>query len=278
MTQTAVSTTLTNRNDVLTVMAISSLAYLLGTALHEHLGHSASCLGLGGSIRELNAFYVDCNYQGMSDLSIRLVALAGPLVSLVQGLLAFAALRQARGASPQLRFFLWLMGGLGLMTATGYLLFSGVTGLGDFGTSRDGMLYQLSPEWLWRAVLVLLGVVGYTLSIRAMLSGMEDMIGGSGPDRVRRAQRLSLTAYLTGGLVSVLIGFLNPEGIVIVLASAAAASLGGTSALAWTMRLLKHDQQTGTPPLTLSRQWGWIVAGVLFTLVYGLWLGPSIKP
>ena len=40
------------------------------------------------------------------------------------------------------------------MTAAGYLLFSGFTGLGDFGTSRDGALYLAQPEWLWRLALV----------------------------------------------------------------------------------------------------------------------------
>lgn len=266
------------RTDVLTIMAISSLTYLLGTAIHEHLGHGASCLGLGGQFKEVGAFYVDCHYQGMSDLNIRLMALAGPLASLVQGFLAFAAFRQSRDASPHLRFFLWLLGSLGLMTATGYLLFSGLTGLGDFGVSRDGTFYQVSPEWLWRVLLILLGAAGYALTVRTMLSTMDTLIGGSGPDRMRRAAGLALTAYLTGGLVSVLIGLLNPQGIFIVLASAAAASLGGTSALAWTMTFLKRDRTTTDPPLILSRQWSWIAAGLIFTLIYGLWLGPSINP
>lgn len=267
----------TVHSDLLTVMSIAALAYLLATALHEHLGHGVSCLSLGGHLKELGAFYVSCDYAGMSDLNIRLVALAGPLVSFILGLVAFAALRSARGASPYMRFFLWLLGGIGLMTATGYLLFSGISGLGDFGTSRDGMLYQSTPEWLWRAVLTLLGIAGYAWSIRNMLSSMEDLIGGSGPDRVRRAQRLALTAYLTGAVVSILIGLLNPQGIFILLASAAAASLGGTSALAWSMTLLKRDRQTTEPPLSLTRQWGWIMAGLLFTLIYGLLLGPTIR-
>lgn len=259
-------------------MSISALAYLLATAVHEHLGHGAACVSLGGQLKEVGAFYVDCTYAGMGDLHIRLVALAGPLVSLLLGTLAFVAFRRVNPAAPHLRFFLWLLGGLGLMTATGYLLFSGLTGLGDFGTSRDGLLYQVTPPWLWRALLTGLGIAGYLLSVRVMLRGMENLIGGSGPNRVRRAQRLALSAYLTGAAVSILIGLLNPQGIFIVLISAAAASLGGTSALAWTMQFLDRERQTTQPPLHLPLRWNWIVAGLLFTLLYGLWLGPSLRP
>ncbi|QFP78047.1 hypothetical protein [Deinococcus sp. AJ005] len=263
--------------DLLTVVSIAFLAYLLGTALHEHLGHAVSCLALGGTLRELGAFYVDCSYGGMSDLGIRLVALAGPLVSLLTGLVCFAVLRAGRVTSPHLIFFLWLLGSVGALTASGYLLFSGVTGLGDFGTSRDGAAYELSPEWLWRTLLVALGVAAYTLSVRVMLARMGAVIGGEGVARVRHAQRLSLTSYLAGGVVSVLVGLFNPLGLVIVLTSAAAASLGGTSGLAWTMQFMNRHVQSSQPPLALPRNWAWTLGGLLFTLLYAVFLGPSIR-
>lgn len=272
------TTTSTPATDLPTLVAISSLAYLLDTALHEHLGHGLACAALGGSIKEAGAFYVDCHYAGMGSLNIRLVALAGPLVSLLVGLSGFAVLRRLNTASAHLKFFVWLLASLGLMTATGYLLFSGVSGLGDFGFGPDGALLGWSPEWLWRILLSLLGALTYGLTIRQMLRTLSDMLGGSGSERPQQAQRLALTAYLTGGLVSVLIGLLNPQGIFILLASAAAASLGGSSALAWAMRFVSPNAPTPKPLMTLPRQWVWIGVGLLFTLIYGLLLGPSIKP
>jgi hypothetical protein len=111
------------------------------------------------------------------------------------------------------------------------------------------------------------------LSIRKM----EDFIGGGGRNRVARAQRLALTSYLAGGLVSAVIGAFNPQGIVIVLISAAAASLGGTSGLAWEMQFMNRETQSSQVPFQLERHWGWIVAGVITILLYGIILGPSIK-
>jgi len=193
-------------------------------------------------------------------------------------LVSFLILDRISMPSSHWKYFIWLLGTLGLLTATGYLLFSGVSGLGDFGTSRDGVIYQLEPEWLWRVLLILAGLGGYYGSIYFSLRRMAAIIGGSGLERVQRAQRLSLTSYLTGGIVSVLIGFLNPLGIVIVLISAAAASLGGTSALAWMMQLLSRKIETSSPLLSLQRSWAWIGVALVGVLLYAAVLGPTLKP
>ena len=78
--------------DYLTVIALSMLAYTLAVLLHEHLGHALACVGLGGHPAELGAYYVNCQYGNMTDLSIRLVALAGPIVSLITGAVGLAVL------------------------------------------------------------------------------------------------------------------------------------------------------------------------------------------
>ncbi len=263
--------------DIATVAGIASIAYIFGVALHEYAGHALACTMLGGRVRELGAFYVDCDYQSIGDLAIRLVALAGPLVSLLVGVVAFYALGQIRQAPSPTKLLVWLLGSIGWMTATGYLLFSGVSGLGDFGTSRDGVLYNLRPEWLWRVGATVIGLVGYRVAMGKSVQGMEGFNGGSGIERIRRAQKLTLTSYLTGGLVSLLIGLFNPQGWVIVVTSAVAASFGGTSGLVWETSLMKRDRATGEEPLRIERAWQWIVAGVVAVILYALVFGPSIK-
>ena len=163
------------------------------------------------------------------------------------------------------------------MTATGYPLFSGVTGLGDLGTSRDGALYLASPEWLWRLVLVVLGGAGYALVIYLSLGRMDQIIGGEGNERVRRAQRLALTSYVSGAVMSVLIGLLNPEGFIIVIISAAASSLGGTSGLAWMMQLLDRSKSSPAAPLRLDRSWAWVTVGFVVTAIYAIVFGPTLR-
>ena len=130
--------------DRLTLIAISALAYLVAVGLHEHLGHTAACIMLGSHPIEVGAFYVDCDYTGMSDTSIRLVALAGPVVSLVTGIVSFLVLSRVPLRMSAAAYFVWLLGSIGFMSATGYLLFSGISGIGDFGIGRDG-LFVLGP-------------------------------------------------------------------------------------------------------------------------------------
>ncbi len=264
--------------DWITLIAISAFTYALATFLHELTGHGLVCVLLGGKLNEVGAFYIDCNYAAMADLSIRLVALAGPVISLLTGIISFLILARIPTASSHWKVFLWLLGTLGLLTATGYLMFSGISGLGDFGVSRDGVLYQLSPEWIWRVSIIPLGLAGYMVSILLSTRRMDALIGGAGKERVARAQTLSLTAYISGCVMSVLVGFLNPHGILIVLVSAAAASIGGTSALAWMMQLMSRKKETSQPGLTLPRSWVWIGVSLFGLLLYTVILGPTIHP
>ncbi len=264
--------------DYLTVIALSMLAYTLAVLLHEHFGHALACIILGGHPTELGAFYVDFQDANMPDLSIRLIALAGPIVSLITGAVGLLVLDRIPQGSSHMRYGAWLFGTISLMTATGYLLFSGFTGLGDFGTSRDGALYLVQPEWLWRAALTVLGGAGYALVIYFSLRRMDKLIGGEGTVRIAQAQKLALTSYLTGSLMSVLIGFLNPHGIVIVLMSAAASTFGGTSGLAWMMQMLNRNKVLPDSPLQLKRNWSWVIVGFVVTMLYAVILGPTVRP
>ena len=267
-----------NPVDVLTLVVISASAYVLATALHELAGHGLACLLVHGQVLELGAFYVNCGYNGLSDLAIRGVAFAGPLVSLLIGILAFILLPTVLAGHPQLKLFTWLLGTLGWMTFAGYLLFSGVSGLGDFGTSRDGLIYNASPVWLWQILETVVGLAAYYGVVIFSGHRMDQFIGGSGPDRVHRAQCISMLAYFSGVVVSLLISLLNPVGIVIVLTSAAAASLGGTSGLLWMMQLLNRKREDATPPFQLRRSWPWIIAGLVALAIYAGVFGPTLHP
>ena len=264
--------------DRLTLIAISALAYITAAGLHEHLGHTLACILLGSHPTEIGAFYVNCDYTGMSDLSIRLVALAGPLVSLLLGLVSFSILRRRPPRSYAVYYFVWLLGSIALMAATGYLLFSGITGIGDFGTSRDGLIYQAAPELLWRILLTLAGTASYAYVAYIAVRTIDPHIRGEGRRRIRYASLMALTSYLTGACVSIAIGLFNPHGLVIVLSSSAASSLGASSGLLWMMQWLDRKRQVSSPGLTFRRSWAWIAAGAVVTILYALVLGPTLHP
>ena len=278
MTQSpSVPTTGPSTSDRLTLIAISALAYITAVGLHEHLGHALMCILLGSHPTELGAFYINCDYSGLSDLRIRLVALAGPVISLAIGVVAFLVLRYRPPHRSNAYFFVWLLGSLGLMGATGYLFFSGITGIGDFGSSRDGVFYQVSPEWLWRIVLTIIGIASYLLIVRLAVREIDPHISGVGRPRIRYARLLVLTSYLTGIVVSIGIGLLNPHGAIIVAISAAASSLGADSALLWMMQWLDRDRQVAAPGLIILQSWGWIMLGAVVTIVYALVFGPTLR-
>ncbi len=262
--------------DFPTLIALSAFSFILATALHEHAGHALACYLLDGHIKELGAFYVDCGYESLSNLGNRLVALAGPLMSLITGVIGVMLFDRASKSNSQLKYFLWHFATVSLMTAAGYMLFSGVAGIGDLGTGEYGVFYQVQPEWIYRVGLAILGAAGYYGVIRVSIRKMDSFIGCEGVERVNRAQMISLVSYLTGGLVAVLIGLLNPYGLVIVLVSSVASSMGGTSGLAWMMQLLDRRKNTGDAPFTMKRSWDWIALSIVFLLAYTIIFGPTL--
>jgi hypothetical protein len=262
--------------DQLTLIAISALAYIVAVALHEHLGHATACVWLGHRVTEFGAFYVNCGGNEVSVLDKRLVALAGPFISLITGLVCFQFLKP--DARPLSFYFLWLLGSLGLMSATGYMLFSGVAGIGDLGTTVDGALQGVQPEWLWRVVLAVLGGACYFWVVRYMARRLEPRLNAAGADRIRCAKRVTLISYLTGAGVYLVIGLFNPHGIVIVLTSALASSMGGTSGLVWFDSGLNAKGEAAGPGLYFSRSWRWIAIALVVTLAYGVIFGPTVRP
>ena len=262
--------------DLLTLIALSAFSFMFATALHEHGGHALACTLLGGHVKELGAFYVDCSYESLSGMGNRLVALAGPLMSLIMGIIGVVVFERASKSNPQLKYFLWHFAVTNLMVAAGYVLFSGVAGIGDLGTGQYGVFYQAQPEWIVRVGLAMLGAASYYGVVRVAIRMMDTFIGGAGTERVNRAQMIALVSYLTGGVVAVLIGLLNPYGLVIVLVSSVASSLGGTSGMAWMMQLLDRQKDTGETPFSMGRSWGWIAVSAVFLLAYTLLFGPTI--
>ena len=261
--------------DALTVIAVSALAFIASNVLHEGLGHGGACLLVGGKPLSLTAVYFDYDSAGLSDLRSRFIAAGGPIVNLITGLAGLIALRGMKGVPGPGRYFLWLVTTLGMFMATGYLLFSGVGGIGDLAIVTKG----LQPAWLWRVLLALTGAALYLLSAIVAVAEFGRIAGPPGEALVARASRITLVSYLTGAVVICAAGILNPQGFIFVLISAAASTLGGASGLLWMVRRLwsPHFSRPGSVELALPRRWGWIVASAAVLLVYVVVLGPGIR-
>ena len=252
------------RDDAPTVCAISILAAMLTTMLHEGVGHAAVAMAT------LHASGTLTSLAWSSTRDSRLVLAGGTLVNLASGLVFWLLLRTTH-ARPTLRFFLLLSMAFNLLTGTGYFFFSGVSNFGDWASFIEG----LRPFWLWRVGLVLLGILSYYGAIRLIGTSLVRGMGVSLAD-VARFRRLTWAPYLAAIVIDCVAGLFNPIGIQYVLLSAFAASAGGHSGMVWMYHYIPKSTRPG-PPQMIPRSYLWIAAAVALGLVFIVVFGPGVR-
>jgi hypothetical protein len=254
-----------------TVGAIGILAYMLGNVLHEGLGHGGACLLVGAKPLALSSVDFECS------LDSRLVMAGGTLVNLLAGAVFLVLGRLTGPRHPRLKYFFWISMTVNLFTGTGYFLFSGIGGIGDWGDFIQG----LGPQWLWRIGLTIFGALAYLLAARISLRELRPLIGSNKQHRYRRALRLSVIPYFAGGILMCIAGALNPKGMILILFSAAASTFGGTSGLMWTTNWLNRGTLIpyGPPaePLPIPKSWPLVVAASAIAIAFVGILGPSVR-
>jgi hypothetical protein len=257
--------------DPLTVGSIAMLAYMLGNLLHEGMGHGGACLLVGAKPLVLSSVHFECSVES------RLVMAGGTLANLLAGAVFFVLGRLTGSRYPRLKYFFWICMTVNLFTGTGYFLFSGIGGIGDWGEFIQG----LGPQWLWRIGLTIFGAATYLLAARISLLELRPLIGSDKEQRYQRAVSLAATAYFAGGILMCIAGALNPKGMVLILISAAASTFGGTSGLLWTTQWLNRGTLIpyGPPaePMPIHRSWPLIVAAVAIAIAFICVLGPSVR-
>jgi hypothetical protein len=254
--------------DLATLIAIAIVAYATSDVLHEGVGHGGACLLTGGRPLVLSTVHFDCSADN------RVVAAGGTIVNLLAGAVAGMLLRRT-SRSQTLAYFLWLMMAVNLLQGGGYFLYSGVSGIGDWAAFING----LEPKWAWRAGLVIIGAALYTMFIWLAVKELTVFLGASTPERWKQARRLTLVPYLAGGILSCIAGLFNPVGMILVGISAAAASFGGASGLAWMWAFLRNPEfpKSTATFAPLGRSHGWIAAGAIVAIVFVGVLGPSLR-
>jgi hypothetical protein len=108
---------------------------------------------------------------------------------------------------------------------------------------------------------------------------LRPFLGRDAEIRVRRARHLTLAPYLTSGLLSCTAGALNPVSPLLILLSAAAASFGGHSGLAWMWTLL-HGPRVPSSELQvpeIERNRGWMIGAAVLAIAFIAGLGPGVK-
>ena len=257
--------------DAYTVGSISILAYMLGNLLHEGAGHGGACLLSGAKPLVLSSVHFECS------VDTRLVMAGGTIANFIAAALFFLLGRLTGRRHPHWKYFCWIAMTVNFFTATGYFLFSGIGGIGDWGAFIQG----LGPQWIWRIGLTLFGAVTYYVAARLSLLELRPLIGSDPEQRVQRAVRLSTIPYFAGGILMCLAGALNPRGMMLILISAAASTFGGTSGLLWDTNWLRSETiiPYGPPaePMPIERNWALILTAVVVAIAFIAVLGPSIR-
>jgi hypothetical protein len=262
------------RPDLLTIAAIAIVGSVVADFIHEGLGHGGMCIATGGQPLALSTVHFECSAEP------RLVAAGGTIANLIFGALFWSAARAVKQSAPW-RYFFWLLMTFNLLEAGGYFLFSGIGNIGDWTSVTAGW----QPAWAWRLGLIALGTLTYFfLFVPLCVRELRPFLGRpflekDTKPRVRRARQLTLVPYLTSGILSCAAGALNPVGPVLILISAAAASFGGHSGLAWMSSLLYNPRipSTELQMPEIKRNWGWVIAAAALAIIFIAGLGPGVK-
>jgi hypothetical protein len=250
--------------DTLTLAALGALAFVAADVTHEALGHGLASLATGATPVMLTSCYFST-----SGTNSRWIPAAGGLANLVFGLLALWLLRVVRRQGPHLRFFLFLTAAFNLLFAAAYPAYSGIAAFGDWAAVIAG----LSPAWAWRLLLVSASVAGYWLSLRVLASAVQPFCGSA--QALRRLRRITMIPFLAALVVAGAAGVLNPQGWETLFRAALPAAAGS-----FGMTQLDHFAALGeadpNPAGIITRNWGWIAAGILVGAGFVAILGPGI--
>jgi hypothetical protein len=263
------------RADWLTVIAVAVVTHALAVVVvHEGLGHGGACLLAGCRPQLLTTMQFQGDERALPSAGVKLIAAGGTIANLVAATIAVALLHRRRESANAGTFFLWLFATFNLLQATGYLLYSGLSNIGDWAEVVRGF----TPPWIWRGALTLIGGITYWLATRYAMGQLGRRLRTTGAARVAEANRYTLTAYVVGGVLALAGGLFEPGGAFIVLISAVAGSLGGASALAWGPQLLRNPRlgPPTDPELRVTRDWRWIIAGAVVAVVFVFVLGRGV--
>jgi hypothetical protein len=267
------------RDDALTISALGVLAFIVADLAHEVIGHGAAYLALGGRSFTMTTTrwigrgaHVDAAghlFVGVEhgDLYGRIFSLGGPLGGLLVAAIAGLALRFFPNLGVRSRLLLWLTLAFNLFWTVGYLIYSGVTDIGDFAEGVRGV-----PPALWRLCMVVAGVL-LDLAVARALARAAPIGGDRG--RLRRAVWLS---YLAAGIVACAAALLDPRGADQLYISGAPSSFLANALLLTVPGLLgRFPSNAAAAAEPIARSLGWILAALLAAALFVGVLGPGIS-
>src|SRR6202045_4603082 len=242
-------------HDTLTLIAIGAVSYIFAGLCHEGFGHALVCRITGGKGLVLTSVFF------RSDPGSRLVDAAGPCSMLLAGALVSIALARAGRFSPLTRLFLVFAMAFNFFWGAGYFLYSGIADEGDWALVIRG----LPAPMFWRAALVVLGIVGYSITTRLVA---RTVAGFAGCSDVRR---LILIPYAAAGVAACLAALFyrgDPSG-----------ALAGANVVLLTIPrfVARRSPATARSHSYVGRSFSWLIASAIIFLLFVALMGRGFR-
>lgn len=259
-------------DDTLTVVSIAALAFIVADLAHEGVGHGFGFYFAGGHSCMLTTTRL-IEWVQLPDPKWRIFDLGGPAGNLIFALLGWLGLRRFRARPVHLRLFFWLLMAFSLFWAFGYLIFSGVTGQGDWMALIQVTRFLIPG----RILFFIAGIFLYRLSVRLVARELRSILPVHSAITKARLSRLIWLSYLSGGLIACAGAVLDPRGPIEILKSGALTGFGTAIGLFYVARIFSRtpDQQP-VPDAPVFRHLAWILAASAASLYFIAILGPGI--
>ncbi|MDX9751571.1 MAG: hypothetical protein RBT71_10865 [Flavobacteriales bacterium] len=248
------------------------LAFLLTTFLHEFAHALAGlCFGSGPVLHHHHVRHLTTAHLGTAQ-SVA-IALAGPAVSLLQGLLTARALRRSNAPHGPARLFLQWLAWLGLANALGYLMTGLLFTAGDIGKAYA----LLGAPWPVRIGLALAGAgalafAAYRLT-RPFLAFAATAAELATPEaRARHNGRAIILPWLLGSAVMTLL-YLPVVAVVSIIYPVMS---GMVLIFPWQQARREADVRPMGDPALRRGPWRGVLLVVLAAAVFRLVLVPGV--
>jgi len=164
--------------DILTLAAISIIAWALVIVFHEFVGHAVVALSMGIPVKLVTTAFVDIqSNQVHSFTQSQIINAGGTILNFVNGAIALAFLyfrKSGKSAPNPLPYFLWLYTTMSFVVVCGYLISATEIGAGDWIL----FIKELEPRSLYFAIIILSGVLialpAYALPLRSWMPKMKN--------------------------------------------------------------------------------------------------------
>jgi hypothetical protein len=247
------------RHSAASIISIAVLSVGLAAALHEGLGHGVTAWVRGDGVTELTSNHLS------SLIEDRPVEAAGTIVNLIVAAFCLWGYRKA-GDRANLRYFFWLFGAVNLLDGSGYFLFSGVIGVGDWAAVIRGLPHQV----LLRIAMSLFGLVFYMVSAKIIARGIRPFMASE-----QEYNTLSRLPYFAACIFYCIAGAFDPLGIKLLFLSTIPAAFGGLSGLLWADKYVPRTAPEKPLAVTPSRAL-WVTAAI-FACAFVAILGRGIE-